>query len=541
MDSSCFISCSYLCQGAVGAEVGWFDGVGPEVRHPVEAEQRDGRLHAVREHEGDRVGLGRPHLERGDHRACELVECAALHQAQHLDELAGSPVAEVALEATTQHREALRQRPVREGPGHVDRAGLALEQRQVVHGVVGDVLSAPVPRVHRDQFGQTLDADRVDPADDAEIVVGVAGGDRVVVAVEAHQGQGVGLALLDAAGLERRRRQREHRGAVDLEALRLGLGLAAHAAEQVVEAQGGQVLVELGERVERRHRDEEVATTEPDEALDDALLVAPGDPAEPVLEEEVALQAQELARQLALAVTHDLGDRDRGVVVVAQSGDAAEELERCDVALLEGLGALAGVGRDEEGVRVGKRHDRECGLSALARDLDGRLAEVELGAPRRVAEGHEDLGRVASLEGHVAADLGLAAPVVVLVSEALEDPLRGVALLAWRRRVGVLGQDLVDHGEVGPEPGLATNLARAVAGGLRVLEDLLEGPPAHLVVPADLSLGDLLDEHLAPDLCPQFHVCVHPSPVCSPGRSEEASGAAGRPTGMSGAVVFDAR
>ena len=156
-----------------------------------------------------------------------------------------------------------------------------------------------------------------------------------------------------------------------------------------------------------------------------------------MLEEEVALQAQELARQLALAVTHDLGDRDRGVVVVAQSGDAAEELERCDVALLEGLGALAGVGRDEEGVRVGKRHDRECGLSALARDLDGRLAEVELGAPRRVAEGHEDLGGVASLEGHVAADLGLAAPVVVLVSEALEDPLRGVALLAWRRRVGV--------------------------------------------------------------------------------------------------------
>ena len=64
-----------------------------------------------------------------------------------------------------------------------------------------------------------------------------------------------------------------------------------------------------------------------------------------------------------------------------------------------------------------------------------------------------------------------------------------------------------------------------------MLEDLLEGPPAHPVVPADLSLGDPLDEHLAPDLCPLFHVGVHPSPVCSPGRSEEASGAAGEADG----------
>ena len=62
------------------------------------------------------------------------------------------------------------------------------------------------------------------------------------------------------------------------------------------------MLVQLGEGVERRHRDQEVPATEPDEALDVALLVAPGHPAEAVLEEEVALQAQELAGELALAV-----------------------------------------------------------------------------------------------------------------------------------------------------------------------------------------------------------------------------------------------
>ena len=72
-----------------------------------------------------------------------------------------------------------------------------------------------------------------------------------------------------------------------------------------------------------------------------------------------------------------------------------------------------------------------------------------------------------------------------------------------------------------------------------MFEDLLERPPAHLVVTADLALGDPLDEHLSPDLCPQLHVCVHPSPVLLAGPSEGASERASGPTGMSGAVVFD--
>ena len=78
-------------------------------------------------------------------------------------------------------------------------------------------------------------------------------------------------------------------------------------------------------------------------------------------------------------------DRDRGVVIGGLGRHAAEELERGDVSGLEGLGALAGIGGDEERVRVRQRHHRERGLHPHAVDLDGRLAEVELGLARWLA------------------------------------------------------------------------------------------------------------------------------------------------------------
>lgn len=67
---------------------------------------------------------------------------------------------------------------------------------------------------------------------------------------------------------------------------------------------------------------------------------------------------------------------------------------------------------------------------------------------------------------------------------------------------------------------------------LNMPEDLVERPPTQLVLTADLALRDPLNEHLASDLRPQLHVCVHPSPVRSPNPSEEASGSPHEPTGI---------
>ncbi len=57
-----------------------------------------------------------------------------------------------------------------------------------------------------------------------------------------------------------------------------------------------------------------------------------------------------------------------------------------DVSGLEGLGARSWRGRDEEGVGVGKRHHRECGIHSHACDLDRRLTEVELGLAGGLAQ-----------------------------------------------------------------------------------------------------------------------------------------------------------
>jgi hypothetical protein len=65
--------------------------------------------------------------------------------------------------------------------------------------------------------------------------------------------------------------------------------------------------------------------------------------------EKVGLKAQELAGERSLA-PDDARHGDLGVVVVGPSGHAAKEGEGGRVRVLEGLGALAGVGADEEGV-----------------------------------------------------------------------------------------------------------------------------------------------------------------------------------------------
>ena len=222
--------------------------------------------------------------------------------------------------------------------------------------------------------------------------------------------------------------------------------------------------------------------------------------------EEVGLEAQELAGELALA-PDDARHGDLGVVVVGLSGHAAEEGEGGHVGVLEGLGALARVGAHEEGVRVGQAHDREVGLALLAGDLHGGLAEVELGAAGQMGEGHVDLGGVAAQAGHRDPHLGDAAAVAVLVAQTLEDALGGVALLG--RRLAIGGEDLLDDGQVGPQLGLGAGRLLAVAGRLAVGEDLLQGLVGDAVLPADRALRGALHEHRPPDVGPVLHVGEH--------------------------------
>ena len=88
-----------------------------------------------------------------------------LQEPQHLDELAGAPVPEIGLQAPAQGGEASRQLPVLERPGEVDGTGLSLQEGQVVNGIEGRVLLAPVTAVPGDDLGPARDGDVFDPAE----------------------------------------------------------------------------------------------------------------------------------------------------------------------------------------------------------------------------------------------------------------------------------------------------------------------------------------------------------------------------------------
>jgi hypothetical protein len=149
-----------------------------------------------------------------------------------------------------------------------------------VDGVKGGALLAPVARVAGDHLCPAGDGHLFDPTDDAHLMVGKRSRHRIVVAVETHEGERVGVTLGDPSGLEGLGRQRQHGRAVVFEAFGLGADLAPDPAEQVGITGGRQVLVQRGPRREGLDRDQQVAPGVADVVLDMALLVAPADPAE---------------------------------------------------------------------------------------------------------------------------------------------------------------------------------------------------------------------------------------------------------------------
>ncbi|MGO8684164.1 MAG: hypothetical protein ACLQUT_06250 [Thermoleophilia bacterium] len=82
-----------------------------------------------------------------------------------------------------------------------------------------------------------------------------------------------------------------------------------------------------------------------------------------------------------------------------------------------------------------------------------------------MGQGHVDLVGVAAQADHRHPHLGDAAKIAVLVAPALEDALGGVALPGWRLAIG--GEDLLDGGQVRPQPGLGAGSALALAGAAR--------------------------------------------------------------------------
>ena len=92
---------------------------------------------------------------------------------------------------------------------------------------------------------------------------------------------------------------------------------------------------------------------------------------------------------------------------------------------------------DEPDIGMGQDQAEEGDLLPTPPQLHHRLAEVDLGMPRRVIQRHEGLARRLPPRARIVLHDGGATGKAVLVAQPLEDPLRRVSLLA-RKRPGPL-------------------------------------------------------------------------------------------------------
>jgi hypothetical protein len=141
------------------------------------------------------------------------------------------------------------------------------------------------------------------------------------------------------------------------------------------------------------------------------------------------LQFREGDGPLAGPVAEDLRHGKRGVVEQNRQRHAAEEGEGRDVAVAERFHRLGRVGLDEERIRMRQHHREVVQLAPDTADLAKRLAEIHLGVPGRMRQGHEDFLGPALLLPNMVGDDREAAGEAMLVAQPLEDPLRRVPLL----------------------------------------------------------------------------------------------------------------
>ena len=107
----------------------------------------------------DRIEADDAALDRVTHGGRDVVEREGLHQPQDLHELALARLTHARFEQTAQRHELLRQLPVGQRRGLVERIDLLLDQRQIMQRVEHEVLAFIGPRMTRDDLGATRDHD----------------------------------------------------------------------------------------------------------------------------------------------------------------------------------------------------------------------------------------------------------------------------------------------------------------------------------------------------------------------------------------------
>ena len=177
--------------------------------------------------------------------------------------------------------------------------------------------------------------------------------------------------------------------------------------------------IERLKALEGGHRHQEIAPRVAHQTLDLAFVIALAGTSEPVLEQVVRLELAEGPGALSPAIAQDSRHRQLGIVVENALRDSAQEGERRDVAVQEGLGGLGRVGLHKAAVAVGQVEDEAAGLLLHAADDHQGLAEVALAVPRRMGQRDEHLLGLSAMLPDVVLDDGVLTVEAVLVPEPL--------------------------------------------------------------------------------------------------------------------------
>ena len=258
-----------------------------------------------------------------------------------------------------------------------------------------------------------------------------------------------------------------------------------------------------------------IAAEAPDLALDAALLVRALDARRGELRAEQVVRAQrdEPVGLDAPPSPEDLLDRRAQVVEADLLKDATEPLERLDVELEERPLGLDQRCLTERRARERRAHQEQMHARRDARQLDLRLAPVDLrqnaGCVDLRDEHLADRPAHRALSGaHVVADRRLGDVGAVLVDQPPPDPLRRVALLTRRLAVGL--KPRVDQRAIRAKPRRRPALRRTLRRRHRRDQRLPDRPPVHAVTLRQRPDRQPLAVAVAPDLLEQLHPGSHP-------------------------------
>ena len=268
--------------------------------------------------------------------------------------------------------------------------------------------------------------------------------------------------------------------------------------------------VQRGQVLDLGHGRGPVALQVPDPAFDVWLLLRLANHAEARLESVVTDQGLITVVELTLSADEQMRHHGLGIVPPQLTRHTAEEGERLDQAMQDGLGAFGRYSDSERAIGIAPGGEQHGNEPATIGEIDVDVTEVGFEPLSRiVVERDERHALRPSLGQQILPDALVAAGVVVLVAQAPENLGDRVPLLAGRVLVGP--NDGVDDRLEGIDD--RRHRPALILCGLGMSQDVANLPPRMMKLAGQLANAQLVDAMRLSDARKLVHLDHPPPPV----------------------------